>query len=267
MKPRPLPRSIKSDVWEKWPTMDELRAKHPDIKLHKLRDLLRDVTCYRCPDQTARYVQAELDDLIEDEADLEEATKPQTDAEGRPVPQLYDSMVLFRESMRAMGELMKGMAELRKMIGDISAAATEPLQLGLTLVREQVDLMRGRLAHYEEHHDKTLTAYEILMSQQTDRELRVDRAKGATKVREQAAGLAMAYLPTLLSEIKNSTSANPTANAALDALASLEPEVLDSIVDSDTHTPEQRAAWRKARELIQQRKKAQGNQQSQSQAA
>lgn len=267
MKPRPLPKSIKSELWESWPTMDELRAKHPDLKLHKLRALLRDVTCYRCPDQTARYVQEEIEELIEDEEAFEEGTKPPTDEGGRPVPQLYDSMVLFRESMRAMGELMKGMAELRKMIGDISAAATEPLQLGLGLVRENVELMRGRLQHYEDHHDRSLTAYETLMSLQTDRDLKIDRAKGAGKVREQAAGLAMAYLPTLLQELKSSASSNPTAAAALDALASLEPEVLDSIVESDTHTPDQRAAWRKARELIKQRQNAKANNQGQSQAA
>lgn len=267
MKPRPLPKSIKPNVWESWPTMDELRAKHPELKLHKLRALLRDVTCYRCPDQTARYVQEEIDELVEEEADLEEATKPQKDEEGRPVPQLYDSMVLFRESMRAMGELMKGMSELRKMIGDISSAATEPITLGLQLVRENVELMRGRLTHYEEQHDRSLLAYENLLSMQTDRDLKVDRARGASKVREQAAGLAMAYLPQLMSELKTSASTNPTAAAALDALASLEPEVLDSIVESETHTPEQRAAWRKARELIQSRKKPQANQQSQSHAA
>lgn len=267
MKPRPLPKSIKSDVWSAWPTMDELRAKHPELKLHKLRALLRDVTCYRCPDQTARYVQEELDELIEDEEAFEESTKPAADADGRPVPQLYDSMVLFRESMRAMGELMKGMAELRKMIGDISAAATEPLQLGLGLVRENVELMRGRLAHYEDHHDRSLMAYETLMSLQTDRELKIDRAKGATKVREQAAGLAMAYLPSLLQELKNSASSNPTAAAALDALTSLEPEVLDSIADADTHTPEQAAAWRKARELLKKSTQPKQQQKSQSQAA
>ena len=247
--------------------MDELRAKRPDMKLHKLRALLRDVTCYRCPDQTARYVQEELDELIEEEAEFEEATKPQTDDEGRPVPQLYDSMVLFRESMRAMGELMKGMAELRKMIGDISAAATEPITLGLGLVRENVELMRGRLAHYEEHHDRTLFAYENLMSMQTDRDLRVKRAEGAGEVRKQAAGLAMAYLPQLLKDLKTSASSDPKAAAALEALASLEPEVLDSIVNADTHTPEQRAAWRKARDMLKKGQSGQANDQSQSQAA
>lgn len=267
MKPRPLPRTIKPEVWSKWPTMDELRAKRPDLKLHKLREMLRLITCYRCPDQTARYVQEEIDELIEDDAEFEESTAPAKDEAGRPVPQLYDSMVLFRESMRAMGELMKGMSELRKMIGDISAAATEPITLGLQLVRENVELMRGRLQHYEEHHDNTLVAYETLMSMQTDRELKVDRAKGAGKVRDQAAGLALAYLPTLMTELKNSVSSNPMAAAALDALASLEPEVLDSIVESDTNTPDQRAALSKARDLIKQAQKAKGNQQGQSQAA
>jgi hypothetical protein len=247
--------------------MDELRAKHPDIKLHKLRALLREVTCYRCPDQSARYVQEELDELVEDEEAFEESTKPATDAEGRAVPQLYDSMVLFRESMRAMGELMKGMSELRKMIGDISEAATQPIQLGLQLVKENVELMRGRLQHYEDHHDRHLIAYEMLLSAQTERDIARDRAKGAGEVRKQAAGLAMAYLPQLLSDLKRSASSNPEAAAALDALASLEPEVLDSIVDAETHTPEQRAAWRRARDMLKQTKKTEANQQSQSQAA
>ncbi len=267
MTPRPLPRSIKAEVWEKWPTMDELRAKRPDMKLHKLRALLRDVTCYRCPDQTARYVQDELDELIEENDEFEQSTKGATDEEGRPVPQLYDSMVLFRESMRAMGELMKGMSELRRMIGDISDAATQPITLGLQLVRENVDLMRGRLAHYEEHHDRSLFAYENLLSMQTERDIARDRAKGAGEVRKQAAGLAMAYLPQLLTDLKLSASSNPKAAAALEALASLEPEVLDSIVDADTHTPEQRAAWRKARDMLKKGQSAQANQQSQSQAA
>jgi hypothetical protein len=102
---------------------------------------------------------------------------------------------------------------------------------------------------------------------QTDRDLKVERAKGASKVRDQAANLALGYLPTLLSGLQQSASSNPKAAAALDALASLEPEVLDSIVDSETHTPEQRAAWTKARDLLKQSQNGKANHQGQSHAA
>lgn len=246
--------------------MDELRIKFPAIKLHKLRSLLRDVTCYRCPDQTARYVQDELDELIEEEEDLEESAREIVDADAKSSPQIFE-MAMFQASMRGMSEVLKALGELRKMIGDISGAATEPLKLGLDLVKQNTELMAGRLAHYERYHDDTLTLFEALSSQQTDRDLKVERAKGAQKVREQALGAIVAYAPALLRDLKQSAQSSPTAAAALEAISSLEPDVFDAIVDADTHTPAQRAAWGKLRDMIKKPPDAKTDQQRESQAA
>jgi hypothetical protein len=270
MKPRSIPKSIPADEWQSWPTFDDLRAKVPSMKLHKLRAMLRDVTCYRCPDQTARYVQEEIDELIEDEADLDEKVKESVGADGAANPALFE-MVMFREAMRGMAEVLKGMGEMRKMIGDMSSAALEPMKLGLQLVKENTDMLRERVQHFEGWHDNTLATYENLASQQTDRDLRVQRAQGAEKVRQKASDLVLAYLPTVLNDLKQSMLPStpkppppPDAAAALDALRSLEPEVLNSIVDADTHTPAQRAAWARARDLINQsRQQGQQGQQGQ----
>ena len=250
MKPRALPKQYGKE-WESWPTFDELRAKRPEMKLHKLRALLRDVTCYRCPDQTARYVQDELDELIDEEEAVQEAMAPNIDEDGKQVPKLYDTMVLFRESMRAQGELMKSMAELRRMIGDISEAAVSPMKLGLDLVRENVDLLRKRVEHYEGYHDETMLLRETMLSQQLDRELRIDKAKGQGKLREQAFSLAMGYLPSLINDLKTSASSSPRAQAALTAVETLEPAILDAIVEQAELTAEQRTAWRRVRDILQ----------------
>lgn len=272
MKPKPLPRSIAKDEWESWPTLDELRLKRPDMKLHKLRTLLRDVTCYRCPDQTARYVQEEIDELIEEEKDLDETVREAVESDGKPSPQLFE-MMMFREAMRGMSELLKGMGEMRKMIGDLSTAATEPMKLGLQLLKDNTDMLRARVDHFEGFHDNTLALYEALASQQTTRDLQVQRAKGTEKVREKASDMVLAYLPTVLNDLKSSIMSgggtpkqSADAQAALEALRSLEPEVLDAIVDNDGNTPEQRAAWARARDLIKKAPQGQAHQQGNSHA-
>lgn len=256
MKPRPLPRELaKSKEWESWPTFDELKAKRPDLKLHKLRTLLRDVTCYRCPDQSARYVQEELDELIDEETEMREAVAPAIDGEGRQVPQLYDSMVLYRESMKLA-------SELRRMVQDVSESALSPMRLGLELVRENVELLRRRVEHYEGTHDDTVMLREALMSQALDRDLRVKKAEGQGKLREQALGMAMAYLPTLIADLKTSAAHNPKAQAALNAIESLEPSVVDAIISEGNLSGEQLAAWSRMREMIKQPSQTNDNQKS-----
>lgn len=262
MTPRPLPKSIPEKEWQSWPTFDELRAKRPDIKAHRLRAMLADVRCYRCKDGSVRYVQEELDELIEEHEASEEAMRPANDADGRPVPQLYDSMVLFRESMKVI-------ADLRRSIVELSESAGAPMRMGLELITENVQILREEVNHYREVHGRTLTTYETLMSQQAERDLRVQRAAGNSKLREQAVGLVMGYVPQFMAELKASAASDPKAAAALQAILSLEPEVFDAIAGQEDMTPAQRKAWTKLRDILskEQRPNGQGNQQSNGQAA
>lgn len=262
MKPKPLPKTIeKSGEWKTWLTLDDLRAKRPDLKLHRVRALVAYVTCYRCPDQTVRYAQDEIEELIDEEEELDNKCSEVVDADGKVSPARFE-MVIFRETMRTVSEVTKSLSELRKMIGDISSAATEPLTLGLGLVREHCERINARLEHHENRQDETLTLYETLASMQTDRDLMVQKAKGNQEVRQQALGAIMAYGPTLIRDLRQSARSNPAAAAALEAIELLEPEVLDAIVDSADHTPAQRAAWTKVRDALKQTKQAQANQQS-----
>lgn len=246
MNPRPLPAQYKkTKEWESWPTFDELRAKRPDLKLHKLRSLLREINCYRCPDQSARYVQDEIDELIDDEDAIVDAVKAQTPEGERVSPQLYESMVLFRE-------VMKLAVDLRKMIGELTDTAMSPMRLGIELVNTNVDILRRRLEHYEGTHDDTLLMREALMSQSLDRDLRIDKHKGQAKLREQAFGMAMGYLPTLINDLKQSAAANPKAQAALSAIETLEPSVLEAIISEGNLSEGQRAAWSRIRDMLKQ---------------
>lgn len=238
MKPQPLPKKFEK-VWHQWPTFDELRAQNPEVKVHKLRASLASVPCFRCPDQSARYeadaVARTMLNLEDEEDDDDEATEGLELAE----PKIYDAMVLFRESMRTIADLRKGMAEQSTMM-------LEPLRLGLDLVNKQTATMAVRLQDYEKMFDRMHQVTENLMSQQADRDLAAKQAENTREMQKATFSLVKQYAPTIVRQLKPVAA----ANAALQAVETLAPDVFSSIIDDPDTSPDTREKWTRLRDAL-----------------
>lgn len=254
MQPRPLPKKFEK-VWLKWPTFDDLRTQNGELKVHQIRDALRDVPCYRCPDQSARYmpdraadhlarlklepVSAAAGDEDDDDGDsspLDELAEPKT----------YDGLVLFRQGMLIVSDLRKSLGDLADSMTKAIGQMTKPMELGLQLVREQNQMMSERLKHYEGVSDRMQQVCESLLSEQQAREIALMREKAAAETRKKIFEGAQQYLPTLVERFRPVSE----ATAALEAVRTLEPEVLDAIVEGADMTPEQKTAWTKIRDVL-----------------
>ena len=237
MTPRPLPKKFEK-IWQKWPAFDDLRAQNVETKAHAIRAALQSVPCYRCPDQSVRYMPDRASaamlsiSAVPIDGDDDDETTDKRDEVELAEPNSYDAMVLFRQSMGIAADMRKSFAELADAMG-------EPLKLGLQLVRENVELMSTRLKHYETIADRMQLVTEQLVNEQAARELAIMREKSSQEMRNKTMGLAVQYLPGIIDNFKPTA----VASAALQAVKTLEPEVLDSIVDSADMTENQRAAW------------------------
>ena len=256
MQPRPLPKKFEK-VWQKWPTFDDLRTQNAELKVHQIRDALKDVPCYRCPDQSARYMPDRAADHLA-KLKLEPVATPgedddedDDDEESSPLdpiaePKGYDALLLFRQAMLIVGDVRKSLGDLADSMTKAIGQMTKPMELGLQLVREQNQMMSERLRHYEGVSDRMQLVTEQLLSEQQQREIAMMREKGHQEARKKIFEGAQAYLPKIVDRFKPVGE----AAAALDALRTLEPEVLDAIVDGAEMTPEQRAAWTKIRDMF-----------------
>jgi hypothetical protein len=268
VQPKPLPKKFER-AWQKWPSFDDLRAQNPQVKQHQLRAALQPVPCYRCPDQSARYlperakaailnIKSEAESAAPDVAPavifsvaeklvrgLEEDDDDREEIE-LAEPKIYDAMVLFRQSLLISDDLRKGLGDLAESMTKAIDSMTKPLALGLDLVREQTLMMSDRLKHYEAVSDRMQQVTESLISEQQSRELAQIREKASQEMKKRTLDVATQYIPTIVENFKP----NAAASAALKAIKTLEPEVLDAIVDGAEMTEEQKQAWTMLRDVV-----------------
>lgn len=255
MQPKPLPKKFEK-AWQKWPSFDDLRAQNPQVKQHQLRTALQAVPCYRCPDQSARYLPERAKTAIL--SIRTEATLPGTapeldddddqDDDGIELaePKIYDAMVLFRQALLISDDLRKGLGDLAESMTKAIDSMTKPMALGLDLVREQTTMMSDRLKHYEAVSDRMQQVTESLISEQQAREIAAIREKSTQEMKKKTLDVAAQYLPTIVENFKPTAA----ASAALRAIKTLEPEVLDAIVDGAEMTEEQKQAWTLLRDVV-----------------
>lgn len=261
MTPKSLPKKYEKK-WGQFPTLDGVREKYKHVKLHEIRRLLRDVQCYRCPDSSVRYdpdmvVEAMLDappanDVDEDFEDTDESSPLEPIAN----PKSLDALLLFREAMKIVADLRR-----------TTTTQEQPMKLGLELVDKMVARLEKRLDHYDGIHDRLLKVTEDLISAQAQRELDAQKQKDMQELRKQALGTVGGYLPTLVENFKPSAE----AALALKAFSSLEPEMVDTLLNSGALEAEQLSMFTQLRDALQkkrgERPKPQNNEQSSSQAA
>jgi hypothetical protein len=257
VQPKPLPKKFEK-TWRKWPGFDDLRAQNPQVKMHQLRLALQGVPCYRCPDQSARYLPERAKSAILAIKSEAESTAPDVNPEQLDddeddreeielaEPKIYDAMVLFRQSLLISDDLRKGLGELAESMTKAIDSMTKPLALGLDLVREQTAMMSDRLKHYEGVADRMQVVTESLLSEQQARELSAIRERASQDMKQKTLAVATSYLPTIIENFKPTAA----ASAALKAIQTLEPEVLDAIVDGAEMSEVQKQAWTTLRDVV-----------------
>jgi hypothetical protein len=238
--PKSLPKKFAAK-WQQFPTLDQVRDRYKHVKLHELRKLIRDVTCYRCPDSSVRY---DPDMVVEALLDAPEGPESDEADDGddsplEPIasPKTLDALMLFRESMKIVADLRR-----------TTQTQEQPLKLGLELLEKVVARLEKRLDHYDGIHDRMLLVTENLISAQAQRELEEQKQRDRQELRKQTLGVAAGYLPTIVEGLKQGSS--PEAALALKAFASLEPEMVDSLLKSGVLEGEQVPLFTELRDLL-----------------
>ncbi|MET0410228.1 MAG: hypothetical protein ABW217_02980 [Polyangiaceae bacterium] len=247
MEAKPLPKKFVA-VWKDWPTFDAIRDENKELKAHELRKHLRSVPCYRCEDKSVRYnpehVRAVLLEVPEDPENDNDGRSDDLDAD-LSAPRALDSMLLVRELSRQLGDS-------RREKRDIITVMEQPLKMFMEALSKLHDRLDKRLDHYEGIHDRMLAVVESLMSEEHTRKLDAAKLEQTKVFREQTMGVAQRYLPKLLEQFKP----NMVASMALQAFASLEPELVDQILAGGVLTDEQAALFTKLRTTLAEQRSA-----------
>ena len=211
MKPKPLPARLRKKRLADMPTLEEIRDAHPTLKVYQLRDMLRDVTCYRCPDGSVRYVTDEAaealskppptaaereDDEDEDEdEDLEdEELTPRTRA------QAYNAMM--NEQLKASAEQRRATTELLKVYESGFRAMIEPMKMGCSMLVDAVKELREVNKGHNDRWDKVLLMTESLASNQHERDLERQREQAKSEFRKGLGVAVIEQLPGVISKLQ-----------------------------------------------------------------
>ena len=228
MTPRPMPRRQKG--WQEWPTLDQLRERHPEIKLHALRAKLRSVACYKCDDNTVRYRPQDADAALAGESPGVDDTDESGDDS-----QLFDTLsslptpavvLVLREFRKMADDRDRAHRELIKSMGDTIKTMAEPLRLGIELTNQHTTRADDRLLKHEESHDKLVRTHDDLITHQQQRQLEAEREQQITRFRDEGMSFLKEHAGTAIAKWQ----LNQQATAALGFLRRLDPSVVQMAV-------------------------------------
>lgn len=233
MKPKKLPKAL-ADKWQSWPTLEELHERSREHKLHAVRALLAPVPCYRCEDNSVRYDPDLADAALTGRlphADDEDEDPPRDDiAEELRGGKLVDVMVLCRELARMVGDA-------RREKNDTIKAMETPLRVGVAMMERAMDLMAGRLKHYDEMWDGMILTSERLASNEADRDLSQKKADQQVALRKDVFGLVKEQFPQIVKNFQLAIE----GKTALDLVRSIEGPVIDAMLAHDVFSDEQKS--------------------------
>lgn len=233
MKAKKLPASL-GDKWRTWPTLDELHERNRAHKLHAVRALLAPVPCYRCEDNSVRY-DPELAELaiagrLDVESDEDEPSLGADLSTELGSGKLIDAMMLFRELARMVGDARREKNETIK-------AMETPLKTGVAMMERAMELMAKRLEHYDEMWDGLVLTSERLASQQADRDVATLKQSQSVEMRKDVFGLVKDQFPRMMQNFQLAIE----GRTALELVRSFEGPIIDTMLEHDVFTAEQKA--------------------------
>jgi hypothetical protein len=255
MKPLKLPKDLE---WQSLPTFEDLQ-KRATIRIPALRVRLLDVKCYRCPDNTVRYDEAEAAAALAEapcESDAVSAIDDDADeleqlrsfgggaAQGLPHDQPISLLALFR---MVLGML----ADQRKDRADVIKSMQQPLETGLKLTDLMVDKLMARLSKYEDDADDMTRLMREIMDASTDRDLKIKKTEQSIRLRGDMGEMIKKNAPLALQK----WTLTREATLAVEVLGSIDPKVFDFVVTPDFIADP--AALGRAKELVELLKKRQ----------
>lgn len=173
MPVRSLPTWPEDKPFEHLPTIETLRDRS-GLKIAKLRELLREVTKWRCKDNSVRYDEAAAAAALEGMGAEEEETTASATAslleQPLPVDPTQAALAIMQRTLSLLGTVVRERGEIVKLQNDTIRTMGDPQKLGLELVRENMALMRGRLEQHDAHELKVLELLAELNEGKSDRE-------------------------------------------------------------------------------------------------
>jgi hypothetical protein len=231
MKPKKLPKAL-ADKWQSWPTLEDLHARG-DAKLHAVRAMLAPVPCYRCGDNSVRYVpdlaEAALSGTlpIEDDDGDEDLGDLLDDAKSG---KMVDVMTIVRE-------LARGLSDARKEKNDTIKAMETPLRTGVAMMTQAMEILTKRNQHYESIHDQMIVQREEAASLEFERLLAAKKLEQTQEMRRNMFALVREQVPAIVSQFQSATE----GKVALALVRSFEGTVIDAMLQQDIFSPEQQA--------------------------
>jgi hypothetical protein len=213
------------------PTFDVLRERS-GYKVAKLREALRDVPRFKCSDNTVRYDAAaataalEGADPLHDELDDAAAAAV---AEPLPSDPVQAALAVMNRTLSLFSVVVRERGEVVRLCNDVIKTMGEPLKLGQELVKDGVAVMQTRLDKFETMWDRMVLLVEELQSTQSERAAAQLQQADRAEMRRDAFGIAKKYLPDAIEKF----SLTLEAQAAVDVLRGIDPEILESMLELD----------------------------------
>lgn len=271
MQPKKWP---KDKPFEHLPRVEDLLARSGIPSVAKLRVRLRAVPCFKCPDNTVRYDEAAAAEALDGEADPEEdeitdddddtsTRKPDrveaafseplsSDPMQASLQVMNRSLAMLTIAMRERGDIVKLCCDAIKTQNETIKAMGEPMRLGQELVRQGVDVYRGRLRRYDAMWDRMVLLVEDLQSNQATRDQKKLDGAQRIKMRDESFNLAKQYIPSALEKFQLSQE----ARLAVNFLRGLEPEYVEPFLEAGVLSPELTVQARKLIDMMKQRRAA-----------
>lgn len=259
MPGKKIPSWPSDKAFDALPTLDQLQQQTGE-KRWKLHALLRSVPRWKCTDNTVRYdavsAAAALAEQWEDDP-----SDPANDNDDGPANDNARDAPLPADPQQAMLVLcqratQQAMATMQRTLGlqnDVIKAMGEPLRMGMQLVKESQQVLRGRLGKYDKQWDRMILVTEELQSLQTERETKREREKARTQMLSEGFATAKQYLPDVLAKFQLTRE----AGMALDLALSVEPEHLEAFIDLGVLPPEKTAMAKQLIEILKARREQQ----------
>lgn len=219
-----IPSWPQGEPFDKAPTFDDLQRQSGQ-KVARLRALLRNVPRWKCPDNTVRYDAAAAAEALEassaemdDDPELEDAL---------PIDPVQASVVLQQRTLQLLTTVVRERGDVVRLCTETIRTMGEPLKMGLEMMRQTQQVLRSRLAKYDDMWDRMVLLVEELQSTQAEREATTERRKSRAHMQREAFDLAKQYLPDALDKFQLTVEAGD----AVDLLRSIEPDHLEAFID------------------------------------
>jgi hypothetical protein len=212
--------------WDELPTFDELVTR-TGMSRPKLRAMLTKVPCWRCTDNSVRYSEPEATEALSGAA--------VDDSEHEPEAKI-DLLYLFNKMLGIMAAREKDTRELIKVMG-------EPLRSGIELWKESSTLQSTRLGDLEKNWDRMVKLVEEGLTAQNDRDIAAQRFKAQQQMRVDAFALVKDQVPSIVQK----WGLTSQASTAITFIQSLDPGLIDMVLELGQLTDEQQAMLKQLR--------------------